>query len=163
MKLKLLILGGASLALIAGVADAKTHRHAAATSGGAYAPPSQPIPYDQVDKYVKGNAKTRASIVASAGQADTGAAANASATTSTGMGANSASDMGAPSAAPAPVNPAPNTSDTGAAAGQAPAPATQDNGPGTTGATPPTPPSAGGSTNAPMGTPQSGSTGQPPQ
>lgn len=147
MKLKLLILGGAALVLTAGATVAKTHK--ATATGGAYAPPSQPIPYDQVDKYVKGNAKTRASIVAMGSGADTGAAANTAAT---------APANPAPAAAPAPVNPAPNTGDTGAAAGSAPA--TQDN-MGATGATPPAPPSAGGTTNAPAGTPQSGPTGSP--
>ncbi len=157
MTLKLLLLGGAALALTAGGAEAaKSHnasRHAS-TATGAYAPPSQPIPYSQVDSYVKGNAKQKAAIVATASQADTGTAANTSATAA----APPPADQTAPSAAPAPVNPAPNTGDTGAAAGSAPA--TQDN-MGATGATPPAPPAAGGTTNAPAGTPQSGPTGQP--
>ncbi|HEX7760568.1 MAG TPA: hypothetical protein VF459_13760 [Caulobacteraceae bacterium] len=139
MKLKLLILGGAALALTAGGAVAKTHK--AAASAGAYAPPSQPIPYDQMDNYMKGNAKTRASIVAMGSGANTGTAANTAATAPVNP-------------APPPVNPAPNTS------AAASAPATQDNMGGSS-ATPPAPPSAGGTTNAPAGTPQSGPTGSP--
>ncbi len=148
MKLKLLILGGAALALTAGAVVAKTHK--AAASGGAYAEPAQPIPYDQVDAYVKGAAKTRAAIVARGSVADTGAAANTS--------AMAPAAQPTPAMAPAPVNPAPNVTDSGAAAGGAAA--TQDSMGGSS-ATPPAPPTAGGTTNAPMGTPQSGPTGMP--
>jgi hypothetical protein len=83
MTRTLLILAAAATALTAAsAADARAVRHHAAKGGGSYAPPSVPIPYTQLDAYMKGSAKQRAQIVAMAANgANTGASANASATT----------------------------------------------------------------------------------
>jgi hypothetical protein len=56
MNRKLLILGVAALALAATGASATGHKHKghAASEGGKYAAPAQPIPYTELDSYVGG-------------------------------------------------------------------------------------------------------------
>jgi molybdate transport system ATP-binding protein len=120
MKTQVLFVGVAVALMAAGGASAR-----AKMAGGAYAAPSQPIPYSQLDAYVKASPKQRAAIVASNGAAaSTGTAANTSAATMTnaetpaaaeptgttkgGMLSGSTTDTGSG----APVNPSPPASAT---------------------------------------------------
>jgi hypothetical protein len=105
MKIIVLAAGAAAVALSSGLAFAQTP-----------APPKQPIPYSQLNAYVKASPKMRASKDWWAGQSDAsaaaGAAANTSATTTAGSDVRSAPDAasGASSSSTA-VNPpsAPST------------------------------------------------------
>jgi hypothetical protein len=95
MNAKVLLAGALIAALAAGAAEGRTHQ-ATAKAGGAYAPPAQPIPYAQLDAYLKGTSKQRAAILAQS-SANTGTAVNASATTPASAPADTT--------AAAPVNP----------------------------------------------------------
>jgi hypothetical protein len=105
MKTVLLAAGALALTLGAGEALAKHH----SASGAAAAGPAQPIPYAQLDTYLKASPSQRAkkdwwsgTAVASGG-AESSSGANASATTSSTT----------TEAQPAPAaNPAPSTSET---------------------------------------------------
>jgi len=125
MKTGLLITGVAIAALVAGGASAtihKSHHKSHAMSAEAmYAPPTQPIPYAQLDSYLAAKPSQRASM------GDSGASMGASP-------APQASDtaMTPPAAAPAPAGDQmggmsgssaapPATGDTGAAAAPPPA------------------------------------------
>jgi hypothetical protein len=95
MNAKVLIAGVAVAVMATGAVSAKTTKHS--TSGGAYAAPSQPIPYGQMDAYMKASPKQRAAMSAS------GMGTDASATTSgSSMGAGSTPDNNGMSATPAP-------------------------------------------------------------
>jgi hypothetical protein len=70
MNAKFLIVGVAAIALAASGAQAKSRHHAtrhakgaAEESGGAYAAPAQPIPYGQLDAYMKATPKERADMM----------------------------------------------------------------------------------------------------
>ncbi len=88
MNAKVLIAGVAVAVMATGAASAKT------MSGGTYAAPSQPIPYSQLDSYMKASPKKRAAMSAS------GMGTDASATTTSGssMGAGSTPDSNGMSA-----------------------------------------------------------------
>jgi len=77
MKILILAAGAAALALSAGSATAAAKHRA---MGSAVAPPKQPIPYSQLDNYLKASPKTRASKDWWS-EASTGMAADTSATT----------------------------------------------------------------------------------
>ncbi len=86
MNAKVLIAGVAVAVMATGAVSAKTMKHS--TSGGSYAAPTQPIPYGQMDSYMKASPKKRAAMSAS------GMGTDASATTTSGssMGAGSTPD-----------------------------------------------------------------------
>jgi len=96
---KLLIAGVAIAALSCGAASAHTH-HKKNSAANEYAEPSQPIPYAQLDNYLKATPRQRASMDFTNPAASTGTAANASAS------------AGAPNdtSAAAGIDAAPNTS-----------------------------------------------------
>jgi len=82
MNAKFLIVGVAAIALAASGAAAKTRHHAMRhakgameASGGSYAAPAQPIPYGQMDAYMKASPSERSSMMSG------GASAPASTTT----------------------------------------------------------------------------------
>ncbi|MGI8840553.1 MAG: hypothetical protein ACR2F8_07220, partial [Caulobacteraceae bacterium] len=71
MKAKILIAGVTVAALAAGGASAATHKkhhkmhhkgHMAASSSSMYAEPAQPIPYTQLDAYMKASPRERQSM-----------------------------------------------------------------------------------------------------
>ena len=112
MKTMLLAAGVAATVLSAGSALAATRHHA---TGGAVAPPKQPIPYAQLNSYLKASPSQRARKDWWSGQmASTGTSANTSASSSAGGAASSSST-------PAMSNDTPtgSTSSTGAANGAA--------------------------------------------
>jgi len=125
MNLKLLVAGAGVVALAAGAAQAATHH--ASTAGGPYAAPSQPVAYSKLDAYLRASPsqRTRSDWALSPGSASaqTGAAANASAT--------------------APATPAPD-----ATAAQPATPATPDM--SQTPPTPPTPPAPPADSSTPQ-------------
>jgi hypothetical protein len=99
---RILIAGVAIAALSGGAASAhKSRHHARHGAGLTYAAPEQPIPYAELDHYLRASPAERRSIAAAA---NTGGAANASATTS---------DTTAPAPAPE-ANPPAATPDNGA-------------------------------------------------
>jgi hypothetical protein len=93
MNAKVLIAGVAVAVMATGAVSAKTMKHS--TSGGAYAAPSQPIPYGQLDGYMKASPKQRAAMSANGMGADTSATAPAG---SSNMGAGSPADSNGMSA-----------------------------------------------------------------
>ena len=107
MNVKMLLVGAATALLAAGASQAATSRH------GAYAEPAQPVPYSQLDAYMKASPRVRASKdwAAAAGmntaRASTGIAADTSATTQAAPAAPAQSMPAAPAAASSgqPVNP----------------------------------------------------------
>ena len=112
MNSKILITGAVVAILAAGAASASPRHHGDASGRGKYAAPAQPIPYAQLDAYLKATPKERMAMSASAGAA-TGTETNASAAVpSTAPEATPSAAMPAP-AAPAtdmpgagqPVNP----------------------------------------------------------
>jgi hypothetical protein len=102
---KMLIVGTAAV-LAAGATSA-------AFAADRYAAPSQPVPYSQLNAYMKGSASKRAAIVAQAGDqtAQTGTSANTSATTPAAPALpNDTAAAPAPTTAPMPsATPAPTT------------------------------------------------------
>ncbi len=96
MNAKVLIAGVAVAVMATGAASAKTMKHS--MSGGTYAAPSQPIPYGQLDGYMKASPKQRAAMSAS------GMGTDASATTTAGstMGAGATPDANGMTTTPAP-------------------------------------------------------------
>nr|MBA3811398.1 hypothetical protein [Caulobacteraceae bacterium] len=76
MNTKGLIAGVAIAALAVGGASAKTHKrhraHKMASSADMYASPAQPIPYTQLDAYMKASPSQRASMDMSSGGAAAG-------------------------------------------------------------------------------------------
>jgi len=78
MKTTLLVAGALAAALCAGQALAKHH----AAAGAAVAGPKQPIPYAQLDAYLKASPKQRANKDWWSGAAATGAEADTSARSS---------------------------------------------------------------------------------
>lgn len=104
MKILILAAGAAALALSAGSAGAAAKHRA---MGAAVAPPKQPIPYSQLDNYLKASPKTRASKDWwSEANASTGMAADTSATSRAMPGdtPSSATEATRPTGA---VNPSP--------------------------------------------------------
>jgi hypothetical protein len=111
MKLQVLLVGAAALALAAGASHAATQK-----SAGSYAAPSQPIAYSKLGSYMKSSAHSRKAkdwglgSQSAAAAAAPGSAANASATAPTGMtqpaGGVTSDQQGA--GAPAPSTAAPN-------------------------------------------------------
>jgi hypothetical protein len=108
MKTVLLAAGAAALALSAGQALANTHsKHHKGATASAAAGPAQPIPYAQLDSYLKASSSQRAKkdwwsgqpALASSGAAAT-SGANASATTTPSPSDTSVN----------PVSPAPSSS-----------------------------------------------------
>ena len=87
MNAKVLIAGVAVAVMATGAVSAKTMKHS--TSGGSYAAPSQPIPYGQMDAYMKATPKQRAAMSAGGASADTSATTSAG---SSNMGAGAAPD-----------------------------------------------------------------------
>ena len=85
MNAKVLIAGVAVAVMATGAVSAETMKHS--MSGGSYAAPSQPIPYGQMDSYMKASPKQRAAMNANGMSADT------SATASSGSGMNSSNGM----------------------------------------------------------------------
>src|SRR5262249_6714004 len=107
MKTVLLVAGAAALALSAGQALATAHhKHAGATIAG----PKQPIPYAQLDAYLKAKPAQRAKKDWWAGQA--GLASNSAATTAANASATAPAKGAAPAASGAvtPASLAPTTS-----------------------------------------------------
>lgn len=100
MKSIVLAAGVAAVALMGGSAMAAPKAKMVA----AVAAPAQPIPYAQLDAYLKASPKERASRDWWAGAAATGAPADASASTA------ATSDTSTAAAPAAPVNPAPDAS-----------------------------------------------------
>lgn len=101
MNAKILIAGVAVAVMVSGVASAKMHRHV--MTGGAYAAPAQPVPYAQLEAYMKASAKQRMAMMASGG-----AMGSTEAAPSAAMPAMSASQTGAtamPPAGAAPMTP----------------------------------------------------------
>ena len=89
MKTMLLAAGVAATVLSAGSALAATKHHA---MGGAVAPPKQPIPYAELNSYLKASPAQRARKDWWSGQmASTGTSANTSASSSAGGAASSSS------------------------------------------------------------------------
>ena len=135
MNAKILIAGVAMAALAAGGASATMHKkHSAA---GAYAEPAQPIPYSQLDAYMKASPRQRQQILASGATASTGSQTDTSASSASAP----ASDMATPatppagdmSAAPAaPMTAAPGAPPSDMAAPTPPTPPTSPNGDTTT-------------------------------
>ena len=99
MITRILVTGVAIAALTAGAASAHKARHHARHGGLTFAAPEQPIPYAELDHYLRASPAERRSIAAAA---STGGAANASATTSD------------TTTAPAPANPPAATPDNSA-------------------------------------------------
>jgi hypothetical protein len=134
----LLAAGVAAMVLTAGSSLAAGSRHKSDKSAHAtVAGPPQPIPYAQLDAYLKASPKQRASRDWSGGAttASTGATADTSATARTSPSAAASPDT---SASPPAAQTAPDTS-------SAPAAATPDQGKGDPSAAPPatkTPPDA---------------------
>ncbi|KQY27384.1 hypothetical protein ASD21_15185 [Caulobacter sp. Root1455] len=79
MMIRTLAAGVALAALVSGAASAAPQ----AKASGVVAGPSQPIPYAQLDAYLKASPKARASKDWWSGSASTGMSADTSATTST--------------------------------------------------------------------------------
>jgi len=110
MKLQVLLVGAAALALAAGASPAATK------SAGAYSEPGQPIAYSKLDSYLKSSAHSRKAkdwtlgSQTAAAAAAPGSAANASATAPTDAtqpaGGVTNDQQGA--SAPAPAAAAPN-------------------------------------------------------
>lgn len=103
MITRLLISSVAVVALTVGAASAHTHkaRHARSMT---FAAPAQPIPYAQLDHYLRASPRERRSIEMAA--ANTGATANTAATTSTDATATT-DTTGASGATPEPMPPPP--------------------------------------------------------
>lgn len=78
MMIRTLAAGAALAMLVAGGASAGTHKGSTASTS-----PKQPIPYAQLDAYLKASPKERASKDWWSGSASTGMSADTSATTST--------------------------------------------------------------------------------
>jgi hypothetical protein len=116
---RILIAGVAIAALCASGASAKARHHHAKSSGSTYAAPAQPIPYAELDHYLRASRSERRSIEMAAA-ANTGNTANTAATTPETAAPASGETTGAPA-----TNPPTATPDTGAA-----------NPPSTTSATP---------------------------
>jgi len=151
---RLLVMGVALGALVAGGASANTRHHAARDSGGTYAAPAQPIPYAQLDHYLHASRSERKSIEMAAANtgASTGSTANTSASTNDSSQMNAPAGPSAPAASPpennsqsssmpgGPVNPPATTPDNSAMTPPAANPPAGDN----TQASPPatTPPSS---------------------
>lgn len=107
MKTMILAVGAAALALSAGSALA-----GGKAKGPTVAAPKQPIPYSQLDSYLKASPKQRANKDWwNQTQAETGAAANTSATARTLPNDTPRMDPSMPSGA---VNPRPDDAATGA-------------------------------------------------
>lgn len=77
---KLLVAGTAAVLAVGGLTASMA---GAAFAADRFTPPSQPVPYSQLNAYMKGSASKRAAILAQAGDttAQTGTSANTSATT----------------------------------------------------------------------------------
>ena len=96
MNAKILITGVALAVMATGAVSAKTMKNSA--SGGSYAAPSQPVPYGQMDSYMKATPKQRAAMSANGAGADT----SATATSGSNMGAGSPPDANGMSTTPTP-------------------------------------------------------------
>ena len=82
MNAKILIAGVAVAAMVCGAASARTHaKHHHASGGVSYAAPSQPIPYSQLDAYVKAAPKQRSAMMSGGAMASAGAPAETPAAT----------------------------------------------------------------------------------
>jgi hypothetical protein len=136
MKTILLAAGAAAIALSAG----------AAFAAPTVASPKQPIPYSQLDAYMKASPKARASKDWWSGQtasAATDASANTSAVTSAGSDVRSTPDATPGTSSPATsVNPPSLGGETGAAATPGAAPSTPSTDTPAPGAVNPSPPSS---------------------
>jgi hypothetical protein len=115
MKTVLLAAGAAALALSAGQALANTHSKHHKGAATSAAGPTQPIPYAQLDAYLKASPSQRAkkdwwsgqpALASSSGAATSGANASATTPSSSSATTPSPSDTGAAPGAN-PVNPAP--------------------------------------------------------
>ena len=113
MNAKVLIAGVAVAVMATGAVSAKT------MSGGTYAAPSQPIPYDQLDGYMKASPKKRAAMSATSSAADTSATATSGST----MGAGSPPDANGMTTTPAP-SATPSAAPSGSMSSDTTAPAT---------------------------------------
>jgi hypothetical protein len=125
---KLLIAGAAIAALTSGAATAHVrHHHHMRHARMTYAEPAQPIPYAQLDTYLRGSARERMAIGAS-----TGVAADTSASSGTGYtppampgAANPTTSVTAP---PNPNAPTDQMNSAGSEGNTAPPPPTAPNG-----------------------------------
>ncbi|HEY1415715.1 MAG TPA: hypothetical protein VGF42_07505 [Caulobacteraceae bacterium] len=138
MITRLLIAGVAIGALSAAGASAHVrHHHARASTGaGAYAAPQQPIPYTQLDTYMKASPRERRAIEMAA--ANNSAATNASA--SVPAPAGSVTSPGADTSVPAATGANPTTGESGNPGPNNPSDQVQSTGPDNQGnpvATPP--------------------------
>ena len=108
MNAKVLTAGVAVAVMVAGASSAKTHmsrKHH--ETGGSYAAPSQPIPYSQMDAYMKASPKQRMAMESS-GSAATGSSADTSATTQGSAMGSTGSDTSNGLGASGAVNKAPS-------------------------------------------------------
>jgi len=104
MKLSILVAGAAATALIAGSASAMTK--------SAYAEPSQPVPYGQLNSYMKATPHQRTAMMSGA---QTGAGVDTSATTPMPTaGADTTTAGAAPATPSADPNVSPSTLGSGA-------------------------------------------------
>ncbi|HXV01700.1 MAG TPA: hypothetical protein VG166_14500 [Caulobacteraceae bacterium] len=128
MITKLLVAGAAIAALSCGAATAHArHHHHLRHSGLTYAAPPQPIPYAQLDSYLRGSSRERMAIGAS-----TGVAADTSASAGTAYAPPSAPGAANPTtsvtASPNPNAPTDQMNSTGSEGNTAPPPPTAPNG-----------------------------------
>lgn len=110
MNAKVLIAGVAVAAMVCGAASARTHAmHRHASGAMSYAAPSQPIPYGQLDAYLKASPKQRTAMMSGGAMATAGAMAETPATpmpaASSQPAVNAPAAM-APAASMAPMPPA---------------------------------------------------------
>jgi hypothetical protein len=137
MNAKILIAGVAIAALAAGGASATMHKKHSVSSAGAYAEPAQPIPYSQLDAYMKASPRERQQILASAATASTGSQADTSASSTSAPASDMATPATPPTAdtsatPPAPMTAAPAAPPSDMAAPTPPTPPTSPNGDTTT-------------------------------
>jgi len=115
----------------------------AAFAADRYASPSQPVPYSQLNTYMKGSASKRAAILAQNTDASTAASAGVNSSATTPAPDATAPATATPDTSAAPVNepgattPTPAPAPSAAPAGPAPMPSATN--PPATPATPPTP------------------------
>ncbi len=86
MNAKVLIAGVAIAAMASGAVSAKTMKHhktSSGMSGGSYAAPSQPIPYAQMDSYMKASPRQRTAMM-SGMSSDTAMSSGAAGTSNMG-------------------------------------------------------------------------------
>ena len=110
MNAKVLIAGVAIAVMATGAASAKTMKHKM-SSGGSYAAPSQPIPYSQMDAYMKASPKQRTAMMsgAPADTSSTGMSSGAMSSSAPPASGGSMTPDTAPAPAAAPMTPPVNS------------------------------------------------------